>query len=356
MRLSARLSAHLSARSLRFPLQLAIVSMAFAVLPSAWAGPASGTFTASRSCEAFQSFRKSTNPGDIKLSPGTGYAILESHDAGWTRVEVPGAKPAERWVPNDCGSGASTGGSASPSPAPGNGKAGSAGAAAPVSGRALCQTPDQHDGYVLAMSWQPGFCEWTPGGKRGKPECEAMESGQLTVTHLTLHGLWPNRQSCGISYGNCGGEPMKLSRETIAYIGPWMPNFLYESKFGQYEWAKHGTCQTTLNADAYFRRAVDLVKQVDESEPGKYIRANIGGTISRKAFYEKLRETTGSDQYSDSVTLLCSGKYLTEIRVRLPRDYKAGGSLKELLGDTPQRGGGETCKGDDIRIEASGRR
>lgn len=348
----------LSARSLRFPLQLAIVSMAFAVLPSAWAGPASGTFTASRSCEAFQSFRKSTNPGDIKLSPGTGYAILESHDAGWTRVEVPGAKPAERWVPNDCGSGTSSGAStgSSASPAPGNGKAGSAGAAAPVSGRALCQTPDQHDGYVLAMSWQPGFCEWTPGGKRGKPECEAMESGQLTVTHLTLHGLWPNRQSCGISYGNCGGEPMKLSRETIAYIGPWMPNFLYESKFGQYEWAKHGTCQTTLNADAYFRRAVDLVKQVDESEPGKYIRANIGGTISRKAFYEKLRETTGSNQYRDSVTLLCSGKYLTEIRVRLPRDYKAGGSLKELLGDTPQRGGGETCKGDDIRIEASGRR
>lgn len=336
-----------------FPVRLALASLALAVLPSAWAGPASGTFTASRACEAFQSFRKSTNPGDVKLSPGTGYAILESHDAGWTRVQVPGARPAERWVANDCGSGASpssssagnTGGTGPGAPMP-----------APVSGRAVCQTPDQYDGFVLAMSWQPGFCEWTPGGKRGKPECEAMESGQLTVTHLTLHGLWPNRQSCGISYGNCGGAPLKLSKETVAYIGPWMPNFLYESKFGQYEWAKHGTCQTTLDADAYFRRAVDLVKQVDESEPGQYIRANIGGTISRKAFYEKLKDATGSDQYRDSVTLLCSGRYLTEIRVRLPRDYKAGGSLKELLGDTPQRGGGETCKGDDIRIEASGRR
>lgn len=344
----------------RFSLRLVLASLAIAALPSAWAASASGTFTASRACEAFQSFRKNTNPGDVKLSPGTGYAILESHDAGWTRVQVPGAKPAERWVPNDCGSGSSAPGSTSTAPSTSsNGSAGGSAPGAPmppVSGRALCQTPDQYDGYVLAMSWQPGFCEWTPGGKRGKPECEAMESGQLTVTHLTLHGLWPNRQSCGISYGNCGGAPLKLSKETVAYIGPWMPNFLYESKFGQYEWAKHGTCQTTLDADAYFRRAVDLVKQVDESEPGKYIRANIGGTISRKAFYEKLKDATGSDQYRDSVTLLCSGRYLTEIRVRLPRDYKAGGSLKELLGDNPQRGGGETCKGDDIRIEASGRR
>lgn len=344
------------ARSLALRLMLsAALSLGVSLIvsvPTAHASePASGTFTATRACEAFQSFKKSTNPGDVKLAPGTGYDIVEVNNAAqdWFRIRVPGAKPAERWVPRDCGGAASA-----------TGSPGSAGSTAPgaattaAPGRSMCSTPDQYDSFVLAMSWQPGFCEWTAGGKKGKPECEAMEDGKLTVTHLTLHGLWPNRQQCGISYGNCAGAPMRLSKETVAYIGPWMPNFLYEDKFGQYEWKKHGTCQTTLDADAYFRRAVDLVKQIDGSEVGQYIRANIGGTISRRAFYERLQAATGSAAYRDSVKLMCAGKYLTEIQVRLPRDYQPGGSLKQLLGDQPAGSGGGTCSGDEIRIEASG--
>src|SRR6185436_9419009 len=125
-----------------------------------------------------------------------------------------------------------------------------------------------------------------------------------------------------------------------------MPNFLYEKGFGEHEWRKHGTCQTTLNPDAYFRRAVDLVKQFNDSGVGQYIRQNIGGTISRKTFYEKLQAETGSDAYRDSVKLMCSGQYLTEIQVKLPRDYKAGGSLKQLMGDQPSGSGGGTCRRD----------
>lgn len=322
--------------------------------PAAWAAPASGTFTASRACDALQSFRKGTNPDASKLSPGTGYTILESHAEGWTRVQVPGARPPERWVPNDCGN-AGGGSTSTAAPSFGDRSNARSGSDAPsMSGGGMCKTADQHDSFVLAMSWQPGFCEWTAGGKRGKPECEAMESGKLKVSNLTLHGLWPNRQQCGISYGNCSNAPMKLSRETIAYIGPWMPNFLYEKDFGEHEWRKHGTCQS-MPPDAYFRRAVDLVKQFNDSGVGRYIRQNIGGTISRRAFYDKLQAETGSEAYRDSVKLMCSGQYLTEIQVKLPRDYRAGGSLKDLLGDRPGGSGGGTCRGDEIRIEASGR-
>jgi ribonuclease T2 len=342
---------------MRLALRIAALSLVISALPSAWADPASGTFTASRACEAFQSFRKSTNPDGAKLSPGTGYTILESHNAGWTRVQVPGARPPERWVQNDCG--AAAGGGAPPPATPigarGPSTDNASGNSAANSGQAMCKTPDQYDSFVLAMSWQPGFCEWTAGGRRGKPECEAMEDGKLKVTNLTLHGLWPNRQQCGISYGDCGNAPMTLSKETISYIGPWMPNFLYEKGFGEHEWRKHGTCQTTLNPDAYFRRAVDLVKQFNDSSAAKYIRQNIGGAISRNTFYEKLKAETGSDAYRDSVKLMCSGQYLTEIQVKLPRDYKAGGTLKQLLGDQPSGSGGGTCRRDEIRIEASGR-
>lgn len=327
-------------------LLLAAASLTSAL--TVWAAPASGTFTAASACEAFQSFRKSTNPDGAKLSPGTGYTILETHEAGWTRVQVPGARPSERWVRNDCGS---EGGSGAAAPA----TSGRTPAAPSMSGRGgMCSTANEYDSFVLAMSWQPGFCEWTAGGKRGKPECEAMEDGKLKVTNLTLHGLWPNRQQCGISYGNCSTAPMTLSKETIAYIGPWMPNFLFEKDFGEHEWRKHGTCQA-MNPDAYFRRAVNLVKQFNDSGVGKYIRQNIGGSISRRAFYEKLQAETGSEAYRDSVKLMCSGQYLTEIQVKLPRDYRAGGSLKDLLGEQPGGSGGGTCRGDEIRIEASGR-
>ncbi|SFR99747.1 ribonuclease T2 [Mitsuaria sp. PDC51] len=338
--------------ALRSVLHSTLLSLACCALPSAWAAPASGTFTASRACEAFQSFRKSTNPDGAKLSPGTGYTILETHDAGWTRVQVPGARPPERWVQNDCGS--AVGGSEVSGPAK-SGRAPAEGNGPSMSGRGgMCSTANEYDSFVLAMSWQPGFCEWTAGGKRGKPECEAMESGKLKVSNLTLHGLWPNRQQCGISYGNCSTAPMTLSKETIAYIGPWMPNFLYEKDFGEHEWRKHGTCQA-MNPDAYFRRAVNLVKQFNDSGVGQYIRQNIGGSISKRAFYDKLKAETGSDAYRDSVKLMCSGQYLTEIQVKLPRDYQAGGSLKQLLGDQPGGSGGGTCRADEIRIEASGR-
>ena len=338
---------------MRFLLQVIALSAAFTILPSTWAAPASGTLTASRACEAFQSFRKSTNPDGTKLSPGTGYTILETHDAGWTRVQVPGARPPERWVQNDCG--AAAGGTAPSTSKSTGARPSSDDPATTNTGQGMCKTPDQYDSFVLAMSWQPGFCEWTAGGRRGGRVWVAGVAGMLQVSNRPRHGLWPNRQQCGISYGDCGNAPMTLSKETVAYIGPWMPNFLYEKGFGEHEWRKHGTCQTTLNPDAYFRRAVDLVKQFNDSGVGKYIRQNIGGAISRNTFYEKLQAETGSDAYRDSVKLMCSGQYLTEIQVKLPRDYKAGGTLKQLLGDQPSGSGGGTCRRDEIRIEASGR-
>ena len=55
---------------------------------AAWASePAAGTFTASRSCEAFQSFRKATNPGGARVAPGTAYRVREvnGRDARWVR-------------------------------------------------------------------------------------------------------------------------------------------------------------------------------------------------------------------------------------------------------------------------------
>ena len=106
------------------------------------------------------------------------------------------------------------------------------------------------------MTWQPGFCEHK-SGNRDKPECRDLMSGKLRIDHLTLHGLWPNNPSCGASYAYCPGPRLQLQPQTIASIQPWMPNWYYSSRFGAYQWQKHGTCQTGLDDDRYFRKAVD---------------------------------------------------------------------------------------------------
>lgn len=321
---------------------LASARLALALLaaaPASASEAASGQFRPTRACEAYLSFNKGTNPGQVKVVPGTDYEIREvnTREARWLRIQIPNAKEPLRWVAAECGvvSGQTSG--------PG-----------PTAGGNSCSLPGQHDSYVLAVTWQPGFCEhFKYNGK--KPECDNMADGRLVVSNLTLHGLWPNRKQCGTKYADCGNAPLSLSKETVSYIAPWMPNFYYQTTFGSYEWKKHGTCQSTMDDDTYFRRAVDAVRTVNDSTVGQYVRANIGGRISKAEFLKRFAEATGIASPQDHVGLLCSGEYLQEIRIRLPLDFKEGAGMRALMG-TPTGGGslGASCP-EDIRIEASGK-
>lgn len=329
---------------LKAGLASALVLLSLLAAPPASASEAAnGQFRPSRACEAYLSFNKSTNPGLVKVAPGTDYEIREvnTREARWLRIQIPDAKEPLRWVAADCGvaSGLTFGSRAT---------------AATAGGDNACRIPDKHDSYVLAVTWQPGFCEhFKYNGK--KPECDNMADGRLTVSNLTLHGLWPNRKQCGTQYADCGSTPLSLSKDTVSYIAPWMPNFFYQTTFGSYEWKKHGTCQSTMDADTYFRRAANAVKTVNDSTVGQYIRANIGGRISRTEFMKRFGEATGLAKAQDHVGLLCSGEYLQEIRIRLPLDFKEGAGMRELVG-TPASGAslGASCP-EDIRIEASGK-
>lgn len=216
-----------------------------------------------------------------------------------------------------------------------------------------CPTaPNQHDSYVLAITWQPGFCEYTPKTS-SKPECQAMKTGKLVVANLSLHGLWPNNKACGKSYGNCGNSSIDLSEETLKFIQPWMPNFYFGKDFGDYEWKKHGTCQS-LDDDSYFRKAVTAVQTVNNSDVGALIIKNIGKTISRKTLIDTINKI--HPDAANKFTLLCSGKNLQEIRIKLPIDFKASPTLVGLIGTKPvsKDSDSKECKGDAIYIERSG--
>src|SRR6266536_5805604 len=127
-----------------------------------------GSLTATKDCPALQSIKKATNPGDIKLVVGQVYDVIaqNAETATHYRVRVGDAAPPERWVGIDCGTyqGTVAGG--------GGGSGGAAEA-------------------VLALSWQPSFCET----HSSKPECAAETAASFEATHFTLHGLWPQPRS-----------------------------------------------------------------------------------------------------------------------------------------------------------------
>ena len=64
-----------------------------------------GELVAAKGCEAFQSFRKRTNPGGTSLEVDRRYEVLARNQAGgeWLQVLVPGAEPAQRWMAETCG-------------------------------------------------------------------------------------------------------------------------------------------------------------------------------------------------------------------------------------------------------------
>lgn len=319
-----------------------IALLAFTALECGASESASGTFTASKSCDAFTSFAKRANPGAVQVSAGTGYVVREVNkvDYDWLRVEVPGAQPSLRWVQRACGTPALEERQAS---AP----RGSADAAGGV-----CSVANKQDSYVLAITWQPGFCEHV-NYKGDKPECTAMNKGALPAKTLSLHGLWPNKKECGTQYGSCSGQTFALSKATIDQIAPWMPNFFYERTFGAYEWNKHGKCQS-LAPDDYFIKAVSAVKVVNDSEVGKIVLGNVGKSFRVGDFFARVKASYG-DKVANSITLVCAQhKYLQEIRVALPLEFATDRDLPNMVGASAVPQPRQQGCDDEIYVEGAG--
>jgi ribonuclease T2 len=318
----------------------AVALLAFTILECGASESARGTFTATQSCEAFSSFAKSTNPGAAQVVAGTAYTVREINklDYDWVRVEVPGAQSSLRWVRRACGTPALDDSQAERMP---EGAAG-----------AVCNVANQQDSYVLAITWQPGFCEHVKyNGK--KPECDAMNGGKLEAGNLNLHGLWPNKKECGTRYGSCSGEAFALSKDTVDKIAPWMPNFFYERTFGAYEWNKHGKCQS-LSPDAYFIKAVSAVRVVNDSEVGKIVLGNVGKSFRVSEFFDRVKARHG-DKVANSITLICTGrKYLQEIRVSLPLEFSTERDLPQMVGNASPVATRQVGCADEVYVEGAG--
>lgn len=291
-----------------------------------------GTFTATETCPAYQSFRKSTNPGDVKVQPNNAYEVIAKNkpDATHYRIIVNGAEPEERWVSSSCGQIGSA-------ELPAHGAPQSSGTPVPPSPSS--ETSGARATHVLAMSWEPAFCE----GHSDKPECSEIGPSSFASTHLSLHGLWP--QPRGTQYCNVPSnvrdtddnhdwndlpEP-EISPDTLKRLAAVMPGV--ESKLQRHEWIVHGTC-FGASADSYFARAAGLAEAIDASKVSQLFADNVGKTLSADAIRGAFDEAFGPGAGA-RVVISCHGhgdsRKITELVISLAGDVKGTTGLGDLM-------------------------
>lgn len=232
-----------------------------------------GNFAATRDCPAFQSIGKQTNPGNVTIASGNTYPLVGKNKDIATHylIEISGADPKQRWVSVDCGMLDSA---ADDQPEP------------EQSAQETQQSVQSGHRFVLAISWQPSFCETRPS----KPECESQTDDRFDATHFTLHGLWPQprrRAYCGvdqqaISHDEAGywsrlPEPA-ISAATRARLDVAMPGT--RSYLHRHEWIKHGTCYPEADADDYFDDALLVLDAINNSPVRKLISSREGRRVT----------------------------------------------------------------------------
>ena len=271
-------------------------------ISSAIAKKPSQCFEIQKSCPAFQSFRKKTNPGNVIAKEGNSYSIIQKSKKGTHyRVRIEGIDRQERWIESRCGIKTNQCGTSNRgknavktiSPKPNNKKA--------KSGQ-----------YLLALSWMPSFCE----SRSNKKECRSLGENRYDATHLSLHGLWPQPRAnayCGVSDTDKGIdrnkrwhllEPLKLSHETVKKLAFVMPG--YASNLHRHEWIKHGTCYGT-DADTYYKHSIALTQKINESAVGRLLSNNIGRKVSLKQIRQSFDSSFGKGA-GKKVDLRCDRK------------------------------------------------
>jgi ribonuclease T2 len=295
-----------------------------------------GQFKASQICPALLSIKKGTNPGDVSISVGSTYRLLGKNKDVATHlwIEIPGANPRQRWVALACGStdvdlagsAPSTGGAAVDTP---NGS---------VKPKPLPKgSKDGKPFYVLALSWQPAFCQSKPD----KIECRTQTASRPDATEFTLHGLWPQPRRnvfCGVDRTTAALDDQHqwdklpapdLSIETKVALATAMPGT--QSLLERHEWVKHGTCYPGGTAEQYFKDAIRLARAVNDSVVQDFVAANIGKSITTSDLRAKFDEAFGKGA-GERVRVACSRDGLiSELTIGLKGDIAAGTSLPDLI-------------------------
>ncbi|MBP6354164.1 MAG: ribonuclease T [Nitrosomonas sp.] len=322
-------------------LQVVLVVFAISHAQSLWAAKTIGTFSAQQSCSAYVSKNKQTNPDNAQVLAGKSYDTIEVNQPdhpSWYRVIVPTANPKERWVSANCGQAQVT--------------------EAEPDDKKSCSIAGQADSYVLALSWQPAFCETKPD----KPECQISDPQVYQARHFALHGLWPNKQKCGTQYGFCGevkGQKqnfcdypeLPLNPNSKTALAEVMPSVTAGSCLERHEWHKHGTCQANPIND-YFDLSVDLTRQFNDSGMAYFMNRRIGQEVRTEDFLNRVAAVLGASA-RERIKLNCNQLgMLVEIQLSLNADLIRGADLENLIVNAPAQG--KSSCGETFRVDRIG--
>ena len=235
--------------------------------------PLDGYFIAQQTCPAFQSFNNQTNPGSIMTTPERAYRIVAANktDASHYLVIVPGVEPERRWVAIGCGI----------RTVDAEGQI-LAGPTEPTGPQPVTETQ-----FILAVSWQPAFCE----GHDDKPECESQTEDRFDASHFTLHGLWPQPRGnvfCGVSPDQAAASndgrwddlpEVELNADLRAALAQVMPGT--QSGLERHEWTKHGTCYGTT-VEEYYADSLAMMAALNGSAVAELFAASIGEELTQE--------------------------------------------------------------------------
>ena len=205
--------------------------------------------------------------------------------------------------------------------------------------------------FVLAISWQPAFCETRPN----RPECESQTEGRFDAGHFALHGLWPqprSRDYCGVDAGTVQADESgdwadlpepELSAELRRELDRVMPGT--QSALDRHEWIKHGTCYLG-DAERFFQDSVDMLEAINASEVRDLFGASIGKELTQAAVRAAFDAAFGKGA-GDRVRLACvedgRRRLIGELTIGLTGEIDGPQSFADRIMDARPTNGG--CDG-----------
>lgn len=201
---------------------------------------------------------------------------------------------------------------------------------------------------VLAVSWQPSFCETRPQ----RPECRSQTATRFDAEHFTLHGLWPQPRGnvyCGLSEVEASDmrdrrwsrlPAVPLSEDTRRALDRAMPGT--QSNLQRHQWMKHGTCYAA-QPETYFRHALMLLDEFNGSAVRDFFVESIGQRITAEEVRRRFDAAFGSAA-GDRVVVRCRDdggrRLITELQIHLRGPLDDESRLGEGMAAAGTRGAG----------------
>ena len=159
-----------------------------------------------------------------------------------------------------------------------------------------------YQSYILALSWQPAFCESKPN----KRECRSQHKRRYDANNFSLHGLWPQPRDnvyCEVSKdiveidkrGRWNELPrLELSKNIRSELTKIMPG--YRSNLHRHEWFKHGTCMgDNISPQAYYVQSIEIMQELNTSGLRNLFAQNIGKEITSTQILNTAERVFGSE-------------------------------------------------------------